>query len=64
MSNIYKVFRLLIDEKFDFFKKNTNKKKTIASIIKYFILAFAVTLVCYYIFGKIRGKIRRYYSYI
>ena len=54
MSNIYKVFRLLIDEKFDFFKKNTNKKKAIISIVKYFALALAVTLICYYIFNKIK----------
>ena len=54
MSNIYKVFRLLIDEKFDFFKRNTNKKKALGSIIKYFGLAIAVTVVCYYVFNKIK----------
>lgn len=54
MSNIFKVFRLLIDEKFDFFKKNTNRKKALSSTIKYFVLAFAVTLICYYIFYRVK----------
>lgn len=53
MSSTFKIFRLLIDEKFDFLKKNTNKKKAIGSIIKYFIIAFAVTLICYYVFFRV-----------
>lgn len=54
MSSIFKVFRLLIDEKFDFFKKNTNRKKAIGSTIKYFLLAATVTVVCYYVFFRVK----------
>lgn len=54
MSSIYKIFRLLMDEKFDFFKNKTNKKKAIGSIIKYLIIVFAVTVVCYYVLLRVK----------
>lgn len=54
MSTIYKVFKLLIDEKFDFFKKSTNWKKSISSIIKYLLITITVTIVCYYILFRIK----------
>ncbi len=54
MKQVGRLFRLLFDEKFDFFKKNTNRKKAFSSILKYFIVFFATTAICYYAFFRIR----------
>ena len=54
MSEVFKIFKLLMDEKFDFFKKNTNRKKAIGSIIKYLLVTFAVTIVCYILLARVK----------
>lgn len=54
MKSIIKIFRLLIDEKFDFFKNKTNRKKAIYAFIKYIIITIATTTICYYAFDRIK----------
>lgn len=53
MSNTLKLFKLLIDEKLDFFKGKTNRKKSIISIIKYLLIVALTTLACLLLVSKV-----------
>src|SRR5690554_6055171 len=53
MSIVLKVFRLLIDNKLDLFKKGPNRKRAIKAIIKLLIIISVTTLVLIYFMKKI-----------
>ncbi|MBE5736748.1 MAG: hypothetical protein E7356_05315 [Clostridiales bacterium] len=51
MSQIFKLFKLQFDEKFDILKTG-NKKKMFGSILKYVLIIAVLTFVCYALFLK------------
>ena len=51
MTQIFKLFKLQFDEKFDILKTG-NKKKMLSAIFKYLIIITLLTVACYVVFLK------------
>lgn len=51
MTQIFKLFKLQFDEKFDILKTG-NKKKMFSAILKYLLIITLLTVVCYVVFLK------------